>query len=713
MRQGEEAARISLANHDQLTGLFNLTGILDYIQNSGKYEVSPGSAIIYLNVMNFKTFNSRYGFAGGNEYLKGIADEIQNIFCDEAAARTGGDQFIIVSAIKSEEEIIAKIETLREHVRQYQKELPMRIKAGIYFANGLETDKVILIDRAKAACDDIIKVYDKDNNIYDDDLNKRNELRQYVIDNFESAFKNRYFKVYYQKEVRAITQKVCGYEALSRWMDPVHGIISPAMFVEVLENARLIHKLDIYIIDQVCKDLSEVIAYGQAVEPVSVNLSRLDFELCDIRAEVDKCREKYNIPVQLLNIEITESAISSGEEVLIEQVRKFRESGYEVWMDDFGAGYSSFNNLKKYDFDTLKIDMDFLKEFETNKKAKVIIANIVNMAKELGIHTLAEGVETIVQYEFLSRIGCEKMQGYLFSKPKPLEEFDKDLELGFGMCEEFSLKDYYDSIGEINFLGAVPLRPRSFQVINNIPIAIVEAEGRNVRFLYMNTAYIEFLNSVGISMTYGLEAGNMDMEMPEIRGFFDFAAKAESSEDKRGEQDFIINSNLVNAKIRFLSRHGDRACYALVSRNATVSGSEADTADDIGVAMVQVFNQYFRVDLFDDRGGVQNIFLNGKQVAVADLEKDAVKAVKRYAELYLPEDERQRFIEYYDISTVHERLKGTNNKYLVEYFHSAIEDDHGRMQMYMIMPFYYNNRWRYISCCRYADEISDDYPGGR
>ena len=218
---------------DNLTGLHNLTGVLDHLQGTGEYAAERITIVIYLNIMNFKAFNQRYGFIGGNELLKGIATEVQSIFDESLIARTG-DQFIILSKIVSEDEIVGKLDLLRNEIRKYEKNLNVRLKAGIYKVKGDEAYPVLMVDRAKIACDDIIRVYDKDNNFYSDELNKRNELRQYVIDNFESAFKKRYFTVYYQKEVRALTGKVCGYEALARWMDPIHGMISPAIFVEVL-----------------------------------------------------------------------------------------------------------------------------------------------------------------------------------------------------------------------------------------------------------------------------------------------------------------------------------------------------------------------------------------------------------------------------------------------------------------------------------------------
>ena len=694
---------------DELTGFHNLNGILSHLQSNGDYSAGSSSVIIYLNVMNFKAFNQKYGFLGGNEFLRGLALEIRNIFPNELVARTGGDQFIILADFIEEKEITDRLSRLSEAVIAHEKGLRMHIKAGIYQAVGDEEDPVVMIDRAKTACDDIINVYDKDFNFYDDALSKKNELRQYVIDNFENAFKQRYFKVYYQKEVRALTGKVCGYEALARWQDPVMGIISPAIFVEVLEDVHLVHKLDTYIIDRVCADLRDDIDSGFAVEPISVNLSQLDFELCDILAEIDKCRARYDIPVELLHVEVTESAISSGSGFLGEQIKRFRDAGYEVWMDDFGSGYSSFNNLKNYDFDMLKIDMDFLRTFETNKRTKVILSTIVSMAKELGIHTLAEGVETKEQYEFLRRIGCEKLQGYYFGKPKPVEDFDRAVDCSLETCEDFAYSKYYDNIGEINFLGTTPLRDKSMEVFNNLPIAIVEKEdGKIPDYIFINKAYQGFLSSLGIANQEEVHRKYVDNEgLPEIKEYIALLERAESADNHRSEANIITNGNIVRHKVRFLSRNGDKAAYALVSRNSSVR-EESDTAESLRVAMAHVFNQYFRVDLFDEKGTVENIYLNSNQRPLAAREMDGKKAVKAYSDLYLYPEDRERFRKFYDITTVRDRCKEQEINYVVDYYHSAMPEDKGRMQMYMILPFFYNNSWKYISCCRYADEIRDD-----
>lgn len=705
MKQIEDVITIEEKNHiDELTGLHNLTGILEHLQGHDQYSASDSTVIIYINVMNFKVFNQKYGFAGGNDFLRGMAHELKNLFPDELVARTSGDQFIVLGKSIVKEELLEKLEEFREAVHNYEKGLKMNIKAGIYCAKGDEEDPVIMVDRAKMACDDIIRVYDRDNNLYTEELDKRNELRQYVIDNFENAFKQRYFQVYYQKEIRAVTRKVCGYEALARWLDPQYGIISPAVFIEVLESVHLIHRLDIYMIDQVCSDLRDDIDSGYEVEPISVNLSRLDFELCDIMSEIDKCRAKYDIPKELLHIEVTESAIAAGADFLGKHIKKFRDAGYEVWMDDFGAGYSSFNNLKDYDFDVVKIDMGFLREFETNQKSRIILASIVNMAKELGIHTLAEGVETEEQYEFLLKIGCEKMQGYLFGKPKPVSEFVRIADCSSENCEEFDFSSYYDDIGTVNFLNSTPLRTKTMEIMIKLPIAIAELCDDKVTFIYANEAYIEFMKNIGAEDLEQANKLSVSKEMDNSRGLANILKLAETSYNHRSEADLVANGNVVNTKVRFLSRHGDKAAFALVSKNITAEKT-AHTADDYSAVVMHLMNLYNRIDIFEEEGTVENIFISGNQKMLSDVERRSTTAVQLYSNMHIREEDRERFRKFFDINTVHERIDNTGRHYLTDYYKSALPGEEDRILMYIILPFYYNGKWKFIAGCRYIDQL--------
>jgi hypothetical protein len=376
-------------------------------------------------------------------------------------------------------------------------------------------------------------------------------------------------------------------------------------------------------------------------------------------------------------------------------------------MDDFGSGYSSLNNLKNFDIDVLKIDMDFLRTFETNKKTQVILASIVNMAKELGIHTLAEGVETQEQYDFLRRIGCEKLQGYLFGKPKPVEDFIRQDDCSFDVCEDFSLAAYYDRIGEVNFLGSTPLRDKAFEVVNNLAIAIIELKDEIAQCIYANRAYLDYLSTLGFA---SLEESNSiygTTNHPDVVEFTASLKRAAASSDHRAYSDIVTNGNTVNHKIRFLGESNGRMAFTVISRNTSIH-EESDAAESLRVAMAHVFNQYFRVDLFDEDGTVDNIFLNADQKSVSDITRDAKEAVRLYSEYYIYPEDKERFKTFYDITTVRNRIEGTESAYVVDYYKSATPGDNGRMQMYMILPFYYNGRWKYISLCRYADEIKDN-----
>ena len=194
-----------------------------------------------------------------------------------------------------------------------------------------------------------------------------------------------YIEVYYQPVVWAENGKLCGAEALARWRDPVYGFLPPNVFIPILEDYHLIHKLDMYVVETVCKMLSKVPGTDFPLLPVSLNFSRLDFDSINLAEEVENCLQKYNIDKKSIHIEITESTLSQNDVSLKEAFSKFRNSGYALWLDDFGSGYSGLNVLKEYDFDVMKIDMKFLENFSENPKAHRILRNVIALAKELGI----------------------------------------------------------------------------------------------------------------------------------------------------------------------------------------------------------------------------------------------------------------------------------------------------------------------------------------
>ena len=411
---------------DALTGLLSRDAFHEQARQAINSGIT-GLAVVWFNLDNFKMFNSRFGFERGDEILKEIALILDAIFSrdkykNNLLARFSDDNFVVLTNWSYVE---INVDRVQEYLYTLHEDVTLRLRAGIYFPSKDE-DVRKACDRAKLACDTIRRNYSISSCMFHDEMSKELRLQQYILNNLTSAIKQNKIGVLYQPIVKLSSGKICETEALARWNTPKseYGLITPGHFIPTLEKYREIYKLDIFMIQQVCRDYSSRKKRGLPLVPVSVNLSRLDFELCDIISEIEKSVVLNDIPRNMLNIEITESVKEEDLTVLNLGIEKFRALGYEVWMDDFGSGYSSLNVLKDYDFDTIKFDMKFLHGFDINKseKAKYIMTSNLSMARLMGMKALAEGVETKEQLEYLTSIGFDKAQGYYFGKPMTLDE---------------------------------------------------------------------------------------------------------------------------------------------------------------------------------------------------------------------------------------------------------------------------------------------------
>lgn len=304
------------------------------------------------------------------------------------------------------------------------------------------------------------------------------------MDHLQEALDKKYIKIYLQPVIRSISGTLASAEALSRWVDPVYGLLSPADFIPALEESRQIQKLDLYVLEEICKTYRARVSQGLPVIPISFNLSRIDFYSGSIFEEVDAIVRKYRVPHHMIHVEITESVFIKDGVSISTQIDKFRDAGYEMWMDDFGSGYSSLNVLKDYHFDEIKIDMAFLSSF--TEKAKDIIKSTVRMAKDIGIHTLVEGVETEEQLQFIRSIGCEKIQGWYYGKPMPLAELEDCMQEKGWIPEDRALKNYYNPLGSIDFL-------------TDESMALVELNEGKLTYLFANHKFRRSLASGGTS----------------------------------------------------------------------------------------------------------------------------------------------------------------------------------------------------------------------
>ena len=414
LTQQAEIAR----NHDKLTGLPNELLFSNYVQDLLFRNRKKRYAFVVFDLENFKAFNERLGFEEGDGALKFMADTFKTLFGERYVTHVSCDTFRVVGDAAG---MKAKIKEAHDKIRSFSTQGVLELKAGVYVQRVENENVERCFMRARLAEATTKGVYDEYVAVYADEMGARERLKMYLIAHIDEAVKNEYIKVYFQPVVNISTNKLCGFEALARWDDPEHGFLPPLDFVGILEDAHLIQKLDLFVLKKICEKYREETNLGHKCVPISFNLSRLDFKLSDIYKELTRLTKEYNVPHEMIHIEITESVLDGDEDGYIrEQVMRFQKDGFEVWMDDFGSGFSSLNVLKDYDFDFLKIDMMFLRNF--TEKSKVIIRSIVEMADRLNIGTLSEGVETKEHLDFLKEIGCGRVQGYYYSKPLPYDE---------------------------------------------------------------------------------------------------------------------------------------------------------------------------------------------------------------------------------------------------------------------------------------------------
>jgi len=416
LEQQEEIAR----NHDELTGLPNTVLFTNYVQELVQNGVGKDLAFLVFDLDRFKNFNEKNGFEEGNAVLRFTAQTLKTFFGERYVTRVSSDMFRVVASPSG---LDAKIYEIHERIRSFSMQGELEIKAGFCIQHcpidNFEEIEMCFM-RARLAEATIKGIYDKYSANYEDRMGAQSRLKMHLVSHIDEAIQKEYIQVYYQPVICSRTNTLCGFEALARWIDPIYGFLSPLDFISILEEAHLIHKLDLFMLQKVCEIYRREADLGHTNVPVSFNLSRLDFMLCDICAEVEKLAEKYRVPHNMLHLEITESVLEGDNGEVLEKVERFRKEGFEVWMDDFGSGFSSLNVLKDYEFDFIKIDMIFLRNFTA--KSKVIIRSVVEMAKNLHLGTLTEGVESEEQLKFLKEIGCDRLQGYYFSKPLPYGE---------------------------------------------------------------------------------------------------------------------------------------------------------------------------------------------------------------------------------------------------------------------------------------------------
>ena len=484
--------------YDELTGLPSKAVFYKKVHAllTAKYE--QHYCIALFDIDKFKLVNDFFGAHAGDRLLCYIAKLLEEYFAkneDAVYCRLDADRFAacFLFSRKAYAELI-------DYITTGLQKSPLNFELAAYFGLYLpETPDLpvdIMCDRAMMAQKSIKGRFDKNYAFYEEGLRKKLLHKQEITGRMNQALKEKQFEIYLQPKVHLITNEIVGAESLIRWNHPTLGLLSPGDFITIFEENGFITKLDAFVWEETCSLLRKWLNEGRRAFPISVNISRLDLLEPSFFQTITNLVEKYEIDPKILNLELTETAYVKRYDEIKLVTDKLRDYGFSVHMDDFGSGYSALNMLQDIAVDTLKVDLNFMSGFAESGRGRNILSSVIRMAKWLGLPVVIEGVETEEQVAFLRSIGCTVGQGYYFSKPVPVDKFEKyfneneqkakpsaKIESSFSPDALVNIEDFWSPASAFNLLF------NSLQEAS----AIYEYHDNNLELLRANDFYYELL----------------------------------------------------------------------------------------------------------------------------------------------------------------------------------------------------------------------------
>ena len=646
-----EESILKASRYDYLTGLPSMTWFFELVEEVEKTMEQKGErpVLLYMDLSGMKFFNKKHSFAEGDQLLRSFAKLLSQVFHNENCCRIGADHFAVLSKEDDLEETLYRV--FDEWGKANDgKTIPVHV--GIYLSQMEGLPVSAACDRAKMACDAIRNSFASCFNFYSQEMKDSVEQRQYILTNLDRAIREKWITAYYQPIVRTVNCQVCDVEALARWNDPEKGFLSPAQFIPFLEESKQIYRLDLHILECVLEKMAIQRDSGVNVVPHSINLSRSDFDTCDIVEEICRRVDAAGIRRDKISIEITESVIGADFDFMKEQVRRFRGLGFPVWMDDFGSGYSSLDVLQSIQFDLLKFDMSFMSKLDAGDNGKIILTELMKMAGALGVDTVCEGVETEEQVRFLREIGCSKLQGYYFSKPVSfesiLDRYRTGLVLGSERAEE---SEYYETISRVNLFDLAAIsngEDNTFQTyFNTLPMGILEIRGEKVRYVRSNRSYRDFMKRF-----FGIDMGDSSEDFTVMP----FGAGAPFMEQVRSccetgnltvFDEKMPDGSVVHSLVRKIATNPATGAVAVAVAVVSVTDSEDGTTyADIAQALAADYYNIYVVDLDSDRYIEYSSPVGQEKLAMERHGDDFFASSKRDAHRIFEEDRETFFAAF-------------------------------------------------------------------
>ncbi|UGQ47881.1 EAL domain-containing protein [Massilia endophytica] len=437
-RKEAERRLLKLAHFDTLTGLPNRSQFYESLSHSLKMaeEHKWALAVLFLDMDRFKNINDTLGHTIGDELLRQFSSRLVDCLrVRDTIGRFGGDEFAAILMLpEGAQNAIAVIDKIRESMRRpfdlkgHEVTVTASIGISVYPDDGSDADSLIqyadtAMYRAKEAGRDAFRFFTAE-------MNAQSMARLEMENALRRAIENKEFVLFFQPKVHTTTGRISGAEALLRWQRPGHGMISPAVFIPLLEETGLIVRVGAWVIDEACRKIADWSKRGVGAVQISVNVSGIQFFVGGLQEEITRAIKEHGIQPDLLELELTESSLMSNAEETISVLTHLKELGVKISIDDFGTGYSSLAYLKRFPIDKLKIDIAFVREVTSNPDDAAIVLAIINMAHSMKLKVIAEGVERDAQLSYLKRHACDEIQGYYFSRPVEASAFEAMLSEG-------------------------------------------------------------------------------------------------------------------------------------------------------------------------------------------------------------------------------------------------------------------------------------------
>lgn len=489
-----EAIVINGLEVNALTGLYLSHTFFQKAEEFLKSVDGDGYCVLAIDLEHFRLFNKIYSREQGDELLKRVAEKLKEyrINYGGVIGYFGGDNFAILTQMD--------MDRFRDFHRAIAKEVACWSNTvgflpafGVYPITDTAIDIATMYDRATMALKKIVGNYSQRHCIYSEDMEEKEEEELRLLSEIQSSLKNQEFTFYVQPQCDIATGKIVGGECLVRWIHPEKGLISPGIFIPVLEKNGFIASLDRYVWEKVCEWLRSLIDRGFQPVPVSINVSRIDIYSMDVPGFLLGLLEKYQLPSDLLKVEITESTYVENNDKVIRAVKQLRDAKLWVMMDDFGSGYSSLNMLRSVAVDVLKLDMRFLEIKDTEEEKGIgILESVVNMARQMQLPIIVEGVENQKQESFLLKMGCRYSQGYYYYRPMPIADFEELIKDVHNLDKDGIWCKRVEALHMSEFLDRNIFNDT---LLNNIlgPAAFYDMYENNIKITRVNNQYYELL----------------------------------------------------------------------------------------------------------------------------------------------------------------------------------------------------------------------------